>query len=171
MRPGFLSALLVAGAAVLDALAGNVLSVHGVKPSFAVIAVYAFSITAGETSGIFYGALGGLMVDCLSGGYPGLFMSEYAIIGYFAGKAGRKWFNVGESANFGGIFGLSALGALYAAALIGTLSGTAGTLWLMMRFGLPGALYNAVVGACLLWLFKKQLARRVPWLRYIQVRL
>src|SRR3989337_1475804 len=85
--------------AVLEASFGDTLSVAGVRPSLMLIAVYAFSITEPAGRGMLYGALGGALEDCLSGGYFGLFLSGYAMVGYLAGRAGKKWFNIGESAN------------------------------------------------------------------------
>ena len=81
---------------------------------------------------------------------------------------------MGESANFTGIFALSLVQGIYTAIILSTfIEGydTFGTVW---RFALPQALYNAVAGSLLFWLFKEQIARRVPWLkgmRQLQVRL
>jgi len=160
--------------AVLQAAAGDLLSIYGVKPSLMLIALYAFAITESAWAGILYGAFAGFLDDCLSGGYIGLFVSEYAIIGYLASRAGKKWFNIGESSNFGGIFTASLLGGIYTAALVSTVRGGQDTLYLALRFGLPQAAYNAFAGVFILWLFKELLARRVPWLqkvRQLQVRL
>ncbi len=160
--------------AALQAVLGDCLSVWGIKPSLMLVAVYAFSITESGPAGILYGAFAGFLDDCLSGGYIGLFASGYALVGYLAGRAGKKWFNIGESANFAGIFALSLVNGVYTALLVGTVRGESDILYKILRFGLPQALYNALVGAFLLWLFRSRLSRRVPWLksiRQLQVRI
>ncbi len=154
--------------AALQAVLGDSFSVWGIKPSLMLIAVYAFSITESGSSGIIYGAFAGLLDDCLSGGYIGLFASGYALVGYLASRAGRKWFNIGESANFAGLFVLSLVNGIYTAALVETVRGDGGILFRILRFGLPQALYNAFAGAFLLWLFRSRLARRAPWLKSIR---
>ena len=153
--------------ATLQASALEAFSIHGIKPSFIFIIIYALSITGGEWRGLVYGASGGFIEDCLSGGYVGLFMSAYAIAGYVAGKLGRKVVNVGESANFAGIFVLSIGSGLYISAVLEALHGGSGMLVRMARLALPQALYNAAAGAALLWLFRKRLDRRAPWMKVI----
>ncbi len=160
--------------ACLQAVIGDFFSIWGIKPSLMLIAVYAFSITESGSSGIIYGAFAGFLDDCLSGGYIGLFISGYALVGYLAGRAGRKWFNIGESANFAGLFALSLVNGVYTAVVVETVRGDGGILFRILRFGLPQALYNALAGAFLLWLFRSRLSKRVPWLksiRQIQVRI
>jgi rod shape-determining protein MreD len=162
------AALIFFALAVLQLTLGDVLAIRGIKPGFDLVLLYALSITAGEVRGMAYGALAGLIQDCLSGGYPGLFMSGYALAGFLAGRAGRRLFNVGESANFTGIFVLSLVQGIYTAIIMSTfIEGydTFGTMW---RFALPQAFYNAIAGSLLFWLFKEQLARRVPWLKGIR---
>ena len=129
------------GVAVLQASIGGMASILGIKPSLTLVAVYALALTGGEGRGIFYGAVGGLVEDCLSGGYMGVFLSGYALVGFLAGRMGKRVFNISEFANFlGGI----------------------------LRFALPQALYNAACGTLVLWLFKGEIARRVPWLKTIR---
>ena len=174
MRSFLPAALVFFALAVLQVSLGDVLSIHGVKPGFDLVFLYVMSITAGEVRGMAYGAIAGLVQDCFSGGYPGLFLSGYALAGFSAGRAGKRLFNIGESANFVGIFALSLVQGVYTAVIMSTfIEGydVLGTVW---RFALPQALYNAVAGSMLLWLFKEQVARRVPWLkaiRQLQVRL
>ena len=167
MTPKIPSILIFLVLAALQASVVEGISIYGIKPSLILIVVYALSITGGEWRGLVYGASGGFIEDCLSGGYIGLFMSGYAIAGYVAGKLGRKIVNVGESANFAGIFLLSLTAGLYISTVMEALLGGSGTLYRMMRFALPQAMYNAVAGAFLLWLFRERLARRVPWLKAI----
>ena len=152
---------------------GDMLAIYGIKPGFDLVLLYALSIAAGEMRGMAYGALAGLIQDCLSGGYPGLFMSGYALAGFTAGRAGKRLFNVGESANFTGIFALSLVQGVYTAIIMGTFVEGYDTFKTIWRFALPQALYNAFAGSMLFWLFKEQVSRRVPWLKGIrlQVRL
>ena len=160
--------------AALQAVLGDSLSIWGIKPSLMLVAVYAFSITENGPSGIVYGAFAGFLDDCLSGGYIGLFVSGYALIGYLAGRAGKKWFNIGESANFAGIFVLSLINGIYTAALVETVRGGNEIIYMSLRYALPQAFYNALAGALLLWLFRSRLSQRVPWLktiRQLQVRI
>jgi rod shape-determining protein MreD len=160
--------------AALQAVLGDSLSVWSIKPSLMLVAVYAFSITEDGPSGIIYGAFAGFLDDCLSGGYIGLFISGYALVGYLAGRAGKKWFNIGESANFAGILVLSLINGIYTAALVETVRGGNEIIYMSLRYALPQAFYNALAGALLLWLFRSSLSRRVPWLktiRQLQVRI
>jgi rod shape-determining protein MreD len=157
--------VIALGAALLQVVVGSALSIRGIQPSFVLVAVYAYSITGGEARGILNGALGGLIEDCLSGGVIGLMTSGYAIAGYIAGRAGKKVFNIGESANFGGIFIVSLVQGAYTAAILNAFKDSTEIFYMILTFALPQALYNAVAGIFVLWLFKKQLARRVPWLR------
>lgn len=168
MKSSLLAAAVFLAVALIEVSLGEHFSIMGIKPSLTLVAVYAFSITEGEGRGIMYGAMGGLIEDCLSGGYMGLFMSGYAVVGYLAGRAGMKWFNIGESANFAGIFLLSLINGLYTAELLTAIRGGSGALGTALRYGLPMAAYNAVAGAVILWLFKEQVARRAPWLRAIR---
>ena len=168
MRLRVPSILLFLAMAVVQASLGDMISIHGVKPSFVLVVVYALSITGGEWKGLVYGSMGGLVEDCLSGGYMGLFLSAYALVGYAAGKAGKKLVNVGESANFAGIFVLTLAAGIYVSAMLSTFVGGQDFFWRVLRFALPQALYNAVMGAVILWLFKEQVARRVPWLKAIK---
>ena len=167
MTPKIPSLLIFLALAALQASVAESFSIHGINPSFILIVVYALSVTGGEWRGLVYGASGGFIEDCLSGGYVGLFMSGYAIAGYVAGKLGRKVVNVGESANLAGIFLLSLASGLYISTVMEALLGGSGTLSRMLRFALPQAIYNALAGAFLLWLFRERLARRVPWLKAI----
>lgn len=162
------SALIFLAMAVMQASVGDLVSVYGIKPSFIFIVIYALSITGGEWKGLLYGCLGGLVEDCLSGGYSGLFMSAYAISGFLAGKAGKKLFNIGESANFAGIFILSLISGVYIILIMQNLQGGSGIVSGIFRFALPQAFYNAAAGALTLWVFKEQFARRVPWLKVIR---
>ncbi len=162
------SILIFLAMAVIQASMGDLISVYGLKPSFIFIVIYALSVTGGEWKGLIYGCLGGLVEDCLSGGFTGLFMSAYAISGFLAGKAGKKLFNVGESANFSGIFILSLLSDVYIILIMQNLQGGSGIVSGIFRFALPHSLYNAVAGAISLWVFKEQFTRRVPWLRVIR---
>ncbi len=162
------SILFFLAMAVIQASLGDLVSIYGIKPSFIFIAVYALSVTGGEWKGLLYGCLGGLIEDCLSGGYLGLFMSAYAISGFLAGKAGKKLFNIGESANFAGVFTLSFVSGIYVILIMHNLQGGSGIVSGVFRFALPQAFYNAVTGAFFLWVFKEQLARRVPWLKVIR---
>ena len=154
--------------AVIQASLGDIVSVYGIKPSFIFIVVYALSVTGGEWKGLLYGCLGGLVEDCLSGGYSGLFMSAYAISGFLAGRAGKKLFNIGESANFAGIFILSLVSSVYVILIMQNLQGGSGIVYSVFRFALPQAFYNAALGVFFLWVFKEQLARRAPWLKVIR---
>jgi rod shape-determining protein MreD len=162
------SILIFLAMAVIQVSFGDLVSVNGIKPSFIFIVIYALSITSGEWKGLLYGCLGGLVEDCLSGGYSGLFMSAYAISGFLAGKAGKKLFNIGESANFTGIFILSLISDVYIILIMQNLGGGSGIVSGILRFALPHAFYNAVAGAFFLWLFKERLARRAPWLKVIR---
>jgi rod shape-determining protein MreD len=162
------SILIFLAMAAIQASLGDLVCVYGIKPSFIFIVVYALSVTGGEWKGLLYGCMGGVMEDCLSGGYSGLFMSAYAISGFLAGKAGKKLFNVGESANFAGIFILSFISSIYVILIMHNLQGGSGIVSGALRFALPQALYNAVAGAFFLWVFKEQLSRRVPWLKVIR---
>jgi rod shape-determining protein MreD len=174
MKSRLLVILVFFAVAVLQVTLAGGVSVFGVKPNLMLVAVYALSITGGEWRGLMYGSIGGFIEDCLSGGLMGLFLSGFALSGYIAGRAGSKVFNVGESANFSGIFALSLVQGVYTTLLLNTFMenyDAFGSLW---RLVLPQAIYNAVAGAIILWLFKEQLSSRVPWLKTIrqfQVRL
>jgi rod shape-determining protein MreD len=160
--------LVFLAAAVLQVSLGDLISIYGIKPSLTLITVYALSVTASEGKGLMYGAAGGFIEDCLSGGLVGLFLSGYAIVGYLAGKAGKRLFNVGESANFTGIFVLSLIQGVYTALVMSAFIGGYGVFGAVARFALPQALYNAAVGAFMLWVFKGQVERRTPWLKVIR---
>src|SRR5512135_2457219 len=164
MKTYMLAALAFFALAVFQLTLGDTFAIYGIKPGFDLVLLYALSITAGEMRGMAYGALAGLIQDCLSGGYPGLFMSGYALAGFIAGRAGRKLFNVGESANFTGIFTLSLVQGVYTAVIMSTFIEGYDTFSTVWRIALPQALYNAVAGSLIFWLFKEQVARRVPWL-------
>jgi rod shape-determining protein MreD len=162
------SIIIFLAMAAIQASLGDLVSIYGIKPSFIFIVVYALSVTGGEWKGILYGCLGGLFEGYLSGGYPGLFMSAYAVSGFLAGRAGKKLFNIGESANFAGIFILSLISSIYVILVMQNLLGGSGIVSGVFRFALPQAFYNAVAGVFLLWVFKEQLSRRVPWLKVIR---
>jgi len=159
---------LIFGAGVVQAMLGDSISVFGVRPSLMLIAVYALSIIGGAWKGLLYGAFGGFVMDCLSGGMLGLFMSGYALVGYAAGAMGKRVFNVGENANFVGMLSLSLAQGTYTAVVLNTLfqdySFWGGLLW----SALPQAFMTAVAGALILWMFKEEIASRVPWLRIIR---
>ena len=88
MRTYLPAALVFFGLAVFQLTLGDILAIRGIKPGFDLVLLYALSITAGEVRGMAYGALAGLIQDCLSGGYPGLFRSGYALAGsLLAGRA------------------------------------------------------------------------------------
>jgi len=162
------SILVFMAAAVLEVSLGGMASIYGIKPGLILISVYALSVTGTEGKGLMYGALGGFIEDCLSGGFNGLFLSGYAIVGFLAGKAGKRLFNIGESANFIGIFVLSLVQGVYTALMMSAFIGGYDVVNASLRFALPQAFYNAMAGALILWLFKEQIARRTPWLKVIR---
>jgi len=157
-------------AVVVQVALANKASIYGIKPDIVIVALYALSITAGTGQGLLYGCIGGLLLDCLSGGMLGLFLSGYAIAGYIAGRIGKRLFNIGETANFGGILLLSVTQGVYTAAILSTLMDGYSFFGGLFRFALPQALYSALAGTAILWLFKKPVARRVPWLGKLRPR-
>lgn len=164
MKPRLPLIALLLAAAILQVTVVEWLSLWGVKPNLVLVAVYALAITGGEMRGIVYGAIGGVIIDCLSGAMPGLFLSGYALVGYLAGRAGRKVFNIGEVANFGGIFALSLVQGAYSAVVMSTFISGYDYWGAVLRIALPQALYTAFAGLFMLWLFRKRLADMVPWL-------
>ncbi len=162
------SILIFLAAGALEASLGGAVSIQGVRPSLMLIAVYALSVTESERKGLLYGAMGGFIEDCLSGGTVGLFLSGYAVVGFLAGKAGRRLFNIGESANFIGIFFLSLIQGVYTALVMSAFIGGYSVPHAALRFALPAAAYNAGAGALLMWFFKGQMAGRTPWLKVVR---
>jgi len=160
--------LIIISVSVLQASLGEPATIYGIRPNLTLIAVYAFAVMGGEGRGILYGAIGGLVDDCLSGGMTGVFLSGYAITGFLAGRIGKRVFNVGEAANFTGIFVLSMIQGVYTAVMFNTFVEGYDLMGGIWRFALPSAACNAVVGTLILWLFKKRIARRVPWLKTIR---
>ncbi|MBI5190576.1 MAG: rod shape-determining protein MreD [Nitrospirae bacterium] len=150
--------------AVLQVTVVDWLSLWGVRPNLILVAVYALSITGGEMRGIMYGALGGIVMDCLSGGMMGLFLSGYALVGYLAGRAGRRVFNISEVANFGGIFAISLVQGAYSAVVMSTFINGYDAWAAILGVALPQSVYTACAGVLMLWLFRKRLADMVPWL-------
>jgi rod shape-determining protein MreD len=166
--------LIILSVSVIQASIGQSDAIFGIKPNLTLITVYAFAVMGGEGRGILYGAVGGLVDDCLSGGLLGVFLSGYAVTGFLAGRIGKRVFNIGEAANFTGIFILSLIQGLYTAVMFNTFVEGYDFMGGIWRFALPAAAYNAVAGTVFLWLFKKRIASRVPWLktiRHIKVRL
>jgi len=159
---------LLLAVAVFQASFGWMAAIYGIRPSLTLISVYALAIIGGEGRGIFYGTVGGLAEDCLSGGMMGVFTSGYAIVGFLAGRMGKRVFNIGETANFMGMFSLSLVQGLYIAVIMNTFIEGYDFLGGTLRFALPQAIYNAVAGTGVLWLFKKSIASRVPWLKTIR---
>lgn len=165
--------LLLFFAAVVQVSFGYALSVHGIRPGFVFIAVYALAINAGEGRGMLYGAAGGLILDCLSGGLAGLMLSSYAITGFLAGRLGSRVFNVGEAANFAGLLALGLVDGIYTAVVLGTFLGGYDMLAGILRYGLPQALYNAAAGAAILWFVDQENAGGRAWgglMRRVRVR-
>lgn len=148
-------AVILAAASIIQASVGDALSVYGIKPSLIFITVYALAIRSGELKGLTYGAVGGLVEDCLSGGLMGLFFSGNALAGFLAGRFGSRVFNIGEVANFTGIFLLSLAQGAYTAAAVITLISDGSLLDAVLHNALPQALMNAVFGTFLLWLVDK----------------
>lgn len=146
------AAVILAAVAIFQASVGDALSFYGVKPSLIFITIYALSIRAGEGKGLLYGAAGGIIEDCLSGGLLGLMLSGNAVAGYLAGRMGKRVYNVGEVANFMGIFLLSLTQGVYVSAAIVTLISSGDLLVAVVRNALPQAFMNAAVGTFLLWL-------------------
>lgn len=166
--------LLLAVAALAQVSFGYAFSVHGIRPGFVFITVFALAFSAGEGRGMLYGAAGGLMLDCLSGGLMGLMLSGYAITGYLAGRLGGRVFNVGEAANFLGILALGLVQGTYTAVILGTFLGDYDILAGVLRFGLPQAIYDAFAGAAILWFVDLESAERHAWgglIRRVQVRI
>jgi len=160
-------------AAVLQVSSGFALSVHGVRPGFVFIAVYAFAFRAGSGRGMLYGAIGGLILDCLSGGLLGLMLSGYALSGFLAGRLGNRVFNVGDAANFLGILVLGLVQGLYAAVVLGTFIDGYDIPAGFLKYGVPQAVYNALAGAIILWMVDPETADKHAWgglIRRIQVR-
>ena len=166
--------LVILAVVVLQAALGDMPAIFGVKPSLVMVAVYAFSITGGEARGTVYGIAAGFALDCLSGGIMGVFLSGYALAGYLAGRIGKRVFNIGDSANFAGILGVSLAQCIYTAVLLKTFVVGYDIMRGLLAVALPSAFYTAVAGAAALKLFNKGLTRRVPWLRtfrHVRVRL
>lgn len=145
------AAAVLAASAILQASLSGALSVHGVRPSLIFIAVYALAVRSGEMRGMIYGAVGGLVEDCLSGGLLGLMLSGNAIAGYLAGRLGSRVFNIGEVANFAGIFLLSLVQGAYTAATVVTLISGGELGVALLHNALPQAVMNALVGTAILW--------------------
>jgi len=160
--------VILLGVAVLQASVGGMAAIYGIRPSLTVVAVYALALIGGEGRGIFYGAVGGLAEDCLSGGLMGVFMSGYALVGFLAGRTGKRVFNIGETANFTGLLLLSIVQGVYTAVLMNTFLEGYDFWGGLLRFAVPQALYSAAAGTLVLWLFKKEIASRVPWLKTIR---
>ncbi len=166
--------LILFAAAIIQVSFGYSLSVHGIRPGFVFITVYALAVNAGEGRGMLYGAAGGLILDCLSGGFSGLMLSGYAITGFLAGRLGGTLFNVGEAANFVGILALGLVQGIYTSVVLGTFLGDYDMLAGVLRYGLPQALYNAAAGAVILWFVDPENAEGRAWgglVRRLQVRI
>jgi len=155
-------------AAVLQVSFGYFISIRGVRPDLIFIAVYGLAVAGGEGRGMLYGAVGGLIEDCLSGGFIGLMLSGYAIAGFLAGRLSASMFNVGESANFTGLLVLGLVQSIYTAVVLGTFLGDYDILGGLLRHGVPQSLYTAAVGALLLWMIDENTADRHSWARQIR---
>jgi rod shape-determining protein MreD len=160
--------VLLLVAAVLQVSLGYFLSIRGARPDLVFIAVYGLSVAGGEGRGMFYGALGGLIEDCLSGGFIGLMLSGYAIVGFLAGRLAGSLFNIGESANFLGMLVLGLAQSIYTAVVLGTFLGDYDILGGLLRHGVPQSLYTAAAGALLLWMVDESTADRHSWSRLLR---
>jgi len=160
--------IVLLAAVVLQVSFGYFISIRGVRPDLVFIAVYGMSIAGGEGRGMLYGAVGGLIEDCLSGGFIGLMLSGYAIIGFLAGRLAGSVINVGESANFTWLLVLGLVQSAYTAVVLGTFLGDYDMLGGLLRHGVPQSLYTAAVGALLLWLVDEDTADRYSLARSIR---
>jgi len=133
-----------------------------------LVLVYLVGLNAGDMRGVLYGALGGLAVDCLSGGLLGLCASGYGLVGFFAGRLKLSVFDVSRGSGFLGLFSLSLAEGVYAVVIIGTLIGGYGMADTVLRYALPQAVYNAAIGTALIWLVRGDNVLRYRALNFIE---
>ncbi|MFQ6057781.1 MAG: rod shape-determining protein MreD [Anaerolineae bacterium] len=76
---------LLVGMALLQTTLVPHLSVAGVKPDLMLMAVVSWSLLRGAGEGIVWGAIGGLILDLLSGGPFGICTLSLILVGYLTG--------------------------------------------------------------------------------------
>jgi len=160
--------LLLAAAVFVQVAFAQDMKLFGVKPEPVLVLVYLIGLNAGDMKGVVYGAIGGLAVDCLSGGLLGLCASGYGLVGFFAGRLRVFMFEVGRGSGFMGLFSLSLAEGAYAVILIGTLIGGYGMADTVIRYALPQAAYNAAIGVAVLWLVREDNVLRYRTLHFIE---
>ncbi|MFZ3170570.1 MAG: rod shape-determining protein MreD [Carboxydocellales bacterium] len=83
-------ALLLVISLVLETTLFHWLSVWGVQPDLVLVLVVFFALFSGSSGGAFFGFLGGLAQDALSGQYLGLNAFSKMITGYIVAQLERK---------------------------------------------------------------------------------
>jgi rod shape-determining protein MreD len=76
---------LLAGLALLQMTLMSHLSIGGTKPDLMFMAVVSWSLLRGAGEGIAWGAMGGFILDLLSGGPFGIFTLSLTLIGFLTG--------------------------------------------------------------------------------------
>ena len=141
----YLSALILAGGAILQSSLAPHLGVVGVKPGVVLPLVVAWSIIRGSSEGVMWGFVGGLLLDLLSGAPLGLSALTLMVVGFAT--------NLGESNLFKSSLVLP-LAAVFAASLLSdgmqvlflqALGWDLNWLEAMGRVALPTAVLNAVI--------------------------
>ncbi len=83
-------ALLLVVCLVLETTLFHWLSILGVQPDLVLILVVFFALFSGSSGGAFFGFLGGLAQDALTGQYLGLNALTKLVIGYSVAQVERK---------------------------------------------------------------------------------
>lgn len=83
----YLGLLILGGAALLQSTVLSSLDIWGVRPSPVLLLVVSWSIVRGGVEGIWWGFIGGLALDLLSGGPWGVSTLALMLVGLLAGLA------------------------------------------------------------------------------------
>lgn len=83
----YLAVLILGSAAFVQSTVAPALNVGGVKPSWVLLLVVAWSIVRGGVEGAVWGFVGGLALDVFSGGPWGVSALALTVVGLLAGLA------------------------------------------------------------------------------------
>ncbi len=132
------------------------LSVAGITPDLALIAVYIVGLLTSPREAAFAGIAIGLLQDINSAGYLGLMGFIQGLIGLVAGFLGKRVLNVASMSNIAFLAAFSLMESVCIAVFIEIVYGSVPFFSMVFGTMLPRAVYTGLLGVFLLRLITKK---------------
>ena len=145
MRKNILWFVLLLLAAGIQATWFEGLQYRGAMPNLVLLLVVYFSLSDGEERGMLTGALGGLFQDVAAGSALGHHVVCHVIVGYIVGIGGHRLVTGHPAVKAGIVFISGIVHALLFASIAYIQDPARGIIAPVVRIGIPGAFYTAVV--------------------------